>query len=87
MGTPGRLQRSVLIVDRAVAFAAEEAVLEGVLVRDVRAGTRFEDGELVGSVGCGAKETAEEGLQDGLEWVSDIWSVVVAFICSSWWHR
>ena len=87
MGTPEWLQRSVLIVNGAVPFVAEKAVLKGMFVGDVGAVVGFEDGELVCGIGCRAKEAAEEGLQDGLEWVSDIWSVVVAFICSSWWRR
>ena len=55
VGTPGWLQRSMFIVDRAVAFAAEEFVLEAVLICDVGMGAGSELGELVGGEGCGAE--------------------------------
>ena len=72
VGTLGRLQCSVFIVDGAVAFTAEEAVLEGMVVSGMRAGLGFELHELMSGEGCGAKQGTEERLQFGLEWVSDI---------------
>ena len=55
MGTPGGLQGLVLIVCGAVVFAAEEAVLESMLVCNVRASVGFELGEFVGAVRVGAE--------------------------------
>ena len=42
MGTPRGLQCSVFVVGRTIVFVTEEAVLEGVLVGDVRSGSGFE---------------------------------------------
>ena len=55
MGTPGGLQRSVLVVCRAVVFTAEVAVFESVLICDVRASAGFELSEFVGTIGVGAE--------------------------------
>ena len=82
VGTPGRLQCSVFVVDGAVPFAAEDVVL----VCDVGAGPRFEFGEFVGAVRVQVEESVEERLQIGLEWVEDNSAVVEAFMCSSRWH-
>ena len=60
VGTPEWLQCSVLVVSGAVSFAAEEAMLEGMLVGNVGMGMGFEDREFVHSVRCGAKEAVEE---------------------------
>ena len=80
-------QRLVFIVTRAVVLSAEAAVLEGVDVGDVGSRPGFELCKLVGCVGGGAKERAEERLQIGLEWVGGTGAVVEAFMCSSWWRR
>jgi len=50
VGTPGGLQRLVFVVRGAVAFMAEEAVFESVLVRDVGASAGSELSELVCAV-------------------------------------
>ena len=55
VGTPGRLQCLVFVVYWAVSFAAEEVVLEGMFISDMRAEPRFELCKLVGSEGRGAK--------------------------------
>ena len=55
MGTPGWLQRSVFVVGRAVTFSAEKAVLEGMVVGDVRLGPGFELCKFVGGEGCRAE--------------------------------
>ena len=60
MGTPGGLQHLVLIVGDTVAFAAEEVVLEGVLVCGVRSRSRFELGEFMGGIGSRVEQSAEE---------------------------
>ena len=86
VGTPRWFQRLVLVVTRAVAFSAEEAVLEGVVVGDVRPSPGFELSKFVGGVGGGAEEREEERLQIGLEWVEDNSAVVEAFMCSSRWR-
>ena len=54
VGTPKGLQRLVLIVYPAVAFAAEEAVLKAVLVGNVGAPAGLELGELVSVIRVGA---------------------------------
>ena len=81
------VQRSVFVMAWAIAFSAKEAVLEGVVIGDVGSRSGLEFRELVGSVGGGAEERAEERLQVGLEWVGDNGAVVEAFMCSSWWRR
>ena len=87
VGTPRWFQRLVLVVTQAVVLSAEEAVLEGVVVGDMRPRPGFELSELVGSIGGGAEEGMKERLQIGLEWVEDNSAVVEAFMCSSWWRR
>ena len=48
VGTPGGLQHLMFVMGGTIAFVAEEPVLEGMFVSDVRSGSRFELGELVG---------------------------------------
>ena len=84
---PGQGQNSVLVVTRAIALPTEVAVLEGVVVGDVGSRPRFKLRKFVGGVGSGAKESTEERLQVGLEWVEDNCAGVVAFMCSSRWRR
>jgi len=77
----------VFIVCRTVALSAEVAVLEGVVVCDVRSSSRPEFAEFVGCVGGRTKKGTEERLQVGLASVGGTGAVVEAFMCSSWWRR
>ena len=76
----------MFVVTRAVSFLAEEAVLESVVVGDVRPRSGFELSEFMGGIWGGAEERSEERLQVGLEWVEDNSAVVEAFMCSSRWR-
>jgi hypothetical protein len=81
----GIQDRLELRVGNAVLLSTEVVVEEAVIVGGVCLPLRDEFGELVGGVGIGAEQTAEEGLQDGSMRIVD--SSEAPFNCLIWWRR